>query len=666
MIYLLIMLIIPKTNSNIVLDGILVDSAWKKAYMVSDFKEFIPVYGKKATYRTEAYIFTSSKSIFVGFKCYGPPPVVEHKGRDKIADDYVTFHIAPFGNPSTVFEFSVDAGGNILDSRFNNGLIDASWDTDWKAASHVSDSLYSVEIEIPFKSLEYSRNKLWGINFSRHISKDKSIYYYRLPSPGRITPDMEFVRVKAPISFSMQFIPQIVVRRDTVRDFRGSKESEDYRNLAGDVILRVEGNTFHFTYNPDFADVEADPFTVNISKYPRFLPEKRPFFVYDMDIFQLPFLIGMPVMNFVYTRNIGTDAWGNEIPLKWGMKGILRQGSLKGGFLSVRTDSMEDFLFVRPLYSGRNYEMGVLVGNYTHSDTLDRVISLDTKLERGNYTILFVGAHSQSREGESLEGNFFTVGLKWASREKNISFYYQKIDSLFDINRLGYVMGGGYDMSVRLGRTYYLKKIPYVDVGLSVSRSRDLNELPSVEISPELSVIFKNGHSVMIFGGYGDANKYDPFRDTCVEFRAWNINFVSILNIPPNRVRMDLMAQRVYNFQTGEVGRFYTGNVELGLHVTRNFTFNTRLGVSEGAGLRRTISTMYVGNINFHKKLNLRLGYENVFSESEYYEPYYRYWTFVSYQLGIGGVYLAVSNRRNRSGVIGSVSALKIKYFFRF
>ncbi len=664
--FFLVMTIIPKYHGSIKMDGILKEKQWTRAYTVTSFKEFMPVYGKNAKYRTEAYIFTTEKYIYVGFKCYGPPPIVERKGRDMVSADFVSFQLAPLGDPATVFEFSVDAGGNILDLRNNNGLIDPSWDTDWKASAFVADSFYTVEMEIPFKSISYNRKKAWGINFTRQISKDKAKYYYMLPKMGQITPNMEFVHFKAPLSISLQLIPQIVFREDTVRDFFGVKHSNEYKNFAGDLRLKLEGNSLHFTYNPDFADVEADPFTVNISKYPRFLPEKRPFFVYDMGIFQLPFIVGMPLTNFVYTRMIGSDFMGNEIPLTWGLKAVLRQDPVKTGFLGVKTDSMETFVFVRPLLTLNDMQMGLLLGNYDHEDTLNRLISFDVKYEWKNFTALFIGAHSIFEERDTSTGNFLNFGLKWGTRIYNFMFYYQKIDSLFDISRLGFVQGAGYSSRIRFGKNFYTRKIPFISIGMGFMRKRDLNETPSFEVTPELSMFLKNGHSISIYGGFGETNSYDPFRDTLVSFNSWNLNLSAYINLPPNRVTIRGSARKVYNYQTGEIGTFYNGDIDLGIHISKNFSLSTNLAFSEGAGLKRTISTLHTGEINMFEKITLRVGYENVFSESRYYQPYYRYWTFVTYQLGTGGIYLAISTSRDKSGVMQSVSAVKLKLFITY
>jgi len=44
-------------------------------------------------------------------------------------------------------------------------------------------------------------------------------------------------------------------------------------------------SSLHFTANPDFAQVEADPYRVNPSKYELYLSERQPFSVEGANLF---------------------------------------------------------------------------------------------------------------------------------------------------------------------------------------------------------------------------------------------------------------------------------------------------------------------------------------------------------------------------------------------
>ena len=66
----------------------------------------------------------------------------------------------------------------------------------------------------------------------------------------------------------------------------------DTVSRTGDVGLDVKWGvradlTLDLTVNTDFAQVEADEQQVNLTRFPLFFPEKRPFFLENAQLFQL-------------------------------------------------------------------------------------------------------------------------------------------------------------------------------------------------------------------------------------------------------------------------------------------------------------------------------------------------------------------------------------------
>jgi len=63
----------------------------------------------------------------------------------------------------------------------------------------------------------------------------------------------------------------------------------DWNNLGIDAKYRLAPNlTLDATFNPDFAQIEADDEVINLSSYPVYLQEKRPFFLEGGSIFDSP------------------------------------------------------------------------------------------------------------------------------------------------------------------------------------------------------------------------------------------------------------------------------------------------------------------------------------------------------------------------------------------
>ena len=88
--------------------------------------------------------------------------------------------------------------------------------------------------------------------------------------------------------------------------------------VSGGLDLKwhpTQALTLDATFNPDFAQVEADQVVLNLSTVETYYPEKRPFFLEGIDAFKTPFQL-------LYTRRIGrvplipvlrTDPVNNEL-----------------------------------------------------------------------------------------------------------------------------------------------------------------------------------------------------------------------------------------------------------------------------------------------------------------------------------------------------------------
>ena len=94
-----------------------------------------------------------------------------------------------------------------------------------------------------------------------------------------------------------------------------------------------------FTAFTDFAEVDLDDSLINLTRFPLFLPEKRPFFLSGIDVFSFG---DSGAYQLFYSRRIGLDDAGNAIPLIGGAKVHGRIGRLGVGVLTVSTDEQGD------------------------------------------------------------------------------------------------------------------------------------------------------------------------------------------------------------------------------------------------------------------------------------------------------------------------------------
>ena len=173
---------------------------------------------------------------------------------------------------------------------------------------------FNVEIAIPFKSLRYEagKNKQWGIHIFRRVKYNNNELNSWMPikrglsgslsQAGHIT-GLEGIETTRQLEINPSFTVSQTSRRSRYT-FNGDPAGRFMNEgVRGDFGMTAKfgltpTTTLDFAYNPDFAQVEADaPVSTANVRFPIFFPEKRPFFLERIDIFQSG-------MNLVNTRAI--------------------------------------------------------------------------------------------------------------------------------------------------------------------------------------------------------------------------------------------------------------------------------------------------------------------------------------------------------------------------
>ena len=93
--------------------------------------------------------------------------------------------------------------------------------------------------------------------------------------------------------------------------------------------------TLDLTWNTDFAQVEVDEQRTNLTRFPLFFPEKRPFFLENAGVFSS----GTPqAVDLFFSRRIGIDTLGNPVPIRGGGRVTGRVGTTTVGLLQIFTE----------------------------------------------------------------------------------------------------------------------------------------------------------------------------------------------------------------------------------------------------------------------------------------------------------------------------------------
>lgn len=357
-------------GERIALDGVLDESAWSRAVPARDFVQQIPQNGEAPTERTEVRFAFSRDALYMGVTCFDKEPdklLGNTMKRDEglRADDRFMWIFDTFLDAQNGYFFEMNPSGLMADALMNpSGQTGRDWDGIWNAKVRRSEIGWTIEIEIPFRTLNFNPNGLaWGVNFQRTVRRKneeslwtgwgfneglKIQYTGLLLGIGNVTQghglDLRPYGVASSLSSPGRG------RSETDTDFDAGVD------LYYSVTPALRAN---LTVNTDFAQTEVDQRQVNLTQFSLFFPEKRGFFLEGNSFFDFAsFSAGnfgnnrnVAVVPF-FTRRIGLDASGEPQKIDVGAKVTGQIGAHDIGVLQIRTGEEdvapgEDFTAMR-------------------------------------------------------------------------------------------------------------------------------------------------------------------------------------------------------------------------------------------------------------------------------------------------------------------------------
>ena len=165
-------------SESIVLDGRLDEGVWKRAVPAADFIQQDPNNGQPATEQTEVRIAYSADALYMGVTCFDSEPhkwLGYQRRRDEqlSADDRFRWTIDTYLDARTAYYFEMNPSGLMGDALQGVGNIsNRQWDGIWTGRVLRSEIGWTLEIEIPFRTLNFNpHSDTWGINFQRTVRR---------------------------------------------------------------------------------------------------------------------------------------------------------------------------------------------------------------------------------------------------------------------------------------------------------------------------------------------------------------------------------------------------------------------------------------------------------------------------------------------------------------
>jgi len=361
-----------EARAPMTIDGALDEEAWRTAQPAGAFVQAEPHEGEPASELTEVRIAYDRDALYIGVVCHDTPPavlVVNDIRKDFGTGEQDSFELIldTFADRRNGFVFVVNPAGAKSDTQIaNEGRdVNTNWDAVWNVATTRSENGWTAEIRIPFKTLRFERgaDRIWGVNFSRHIRRKNEVDYwspvprvynlYRASMAGTLggLPDASQGR-------NLRVKPWIAA--DVTRGLAGDDFDRD-AHAGLDVKYGVTPSlTLDVTVKPDFAQAEADEQQVNLTQFSLFFPEKREFFLENSGMFyfgDIPresrlgnarFAPPEEEMLLFFSRRIGLTDKGEEIPIAAGGRLTGRVGRTGVGLMTIQTQDV-------PGRAGDNY-----------------------------------------------------------------------------------------------------------------------------------------------------------------------------------------------------------------------------------------------------------------------------------------------------------------------
>ncbi|MGC9337790.1 MAG: carbohydrate binding family 9 domain-containing protein, partial [Candidatus Cloacimonadia bacterium] len=261
-----------------IIDGNL-ESIWTYGDSIITFTQWSPHEGQESTESTKVYIVYDEENIYIAFRCVDSQPdemSINIVPRDcPSSGDIIWIMLDTFGDKNTAYEFGVNAAGVPIDDKLSDDgrVTDVTWDGVWYSATQITDYGYNVEMKIPFKTLRFKPGLTeWGINFFRYISRKNETDTW---APIRQSEGLRVSRCgilkgihPGKQGLHLEVYPVALGRYET------GKTSPE---IGLDLNWSLPSSYFAITTYPDFAQIEADPYTINLSKYELYFDERRPF-----------------------------------------------------------------------------------------------------------------------------------------------------------------------------------------------------------------------------------------------------------------------------------------------------------------------------------------------------------------------------------------------------
>ena len=486
-----------------VIDGIIEEGEWDGAAVIDQpFIQFQPDYGQASPYRTVVHIAQTETSLFIAFEAWDPEMdrlsaarTQRDGGLDR--DDAVLIMLDTFNDSRTAYAFATNALATQEDFRVadNGRTLDSRWDAAWYSGARRYDDRWVAELEIPFAEIRFSgdENPTWRMNLARTLPRRNEFSTWTVPSESvyRVTAfgDLSGVNPSARED-KWTFIPYVLASYENGED----AEFE----VGGDIRWRPSSRFgVDLTLNPDFALIEADTETINLSRFELRISEKRPFFLEGNEMYE------QRIEQF-YSRRIGDIDWGAKTNGKFGDTDFSAIATSADVPLGNGLTESGDYGVVRFQHGfGRGSNVGILAANRDFQGDNAGSAGLDTTWFFTD-TLGMTAQYLQVHGPTSDDGAAWFVRPAWDTARSHFHVRYTNLDKGIkdDFNAVGFMRDDDRkEWDTNLRHEFWFEEGRLQQIRPSVNYNRYTSQegvLRSWNFDAEVDIEFRNGFEIEI------------------------------------------------------------------------------------------------------------------------------------------------------------------------
>jgi hypothetical protein len=451
---------LPRIDGDIVVDGRVTEAAWEQ---IEPFPltMYQPTYEGGVTERTEIRVGYDDEYLYVSGRLYDSTPEgirANSLYRDRYSgDDTFAIIVDPFNDNENALWFFTNPTGVRFEMAVSNdaepgfgSTINSNWDTFWTAEATQTDQGWFAEMRIPLSSLGFQTdgNRVtMGLTTYRYIARRNERYTFpdippdwargfAKPSQARDVTlrDVAAERPAYVTPYVLGGVDQAARRTDDDSAFRQQRDVT--REIGGDLRYNLTNNlTLDLTANTDFAQVEADPQRVNLTRFSLFFDEKRRFFQERASTFAFNTGGNDRLFN---SRRIGLVE-GEPVRIWGGARLVGRVGDWDVGALNMQT-AADDNLDVpaenfgvarvrRRVFNETSYAGGIVTSRVGMDGTYNVGYGLDGVFRvLGDEYLTVKGAQTVDRalvRADAFDPVDATLGLVRWERRRTEGLYYQ-------------------------------------------------------------------------------------------------------------------------------------------------------------------------------------------------------------------------------------------------